>query len=181
MKKIRILALLVMICLLVSPAGALAALRAGDVYSEPMSGAQITLPQGFREYNVQSDNMESYYSMSPEDGSVYLIAFGCTDLYGKMEADGKASFSRSLIGNDLLDVDSVADLLDAQPYEVELVHYNNYDFYVADTTFVDDDGDEGISIYGVCYHNGYMYLVRYMGYDRKHVDDLDYVLNSFRP
>ena len=179
MKKIRILALLTMLCLLAGTA--LAELRGGDTYVEPLSGATITLPGGWNQYDAETVDNESYFSMRPEDGKMYLIAFGATDLYAINPGLASTGVGRDSINNDLLDAYAAADIMEVDPSAVQYVEFENGAFFLAEDSFSDDSGEQCVSISAISYHNGYIYMACYMGYDHAYAEDLTLVLNSFRP
>lgn len=173
MKKMRILALLLAICLLAAPA-ALA-----EKWTAPMYGASLEIPAG---WSVEEETESNQTTVKLDKGSTHIVYTG-VDMYASMAEENGAlmaaiGFKRADVNNDFFGIDGAADVFSLPESRVRVETCGNAEFFRAEATAA--ESGYGIEVgYALNYTNGYMHLIMYMGPDRSDMGDFETVLDSF--
>lgn len=180
MKKIRLIALLLLICLLAAPA-ALADYKSGDLFVDSMSGASFIVPDGWNQFDLELTAEDTYVSFDTA-GTVGLVCFYSADLFAGVEGmlNGQ-NITRAEINNDnFLTPADAADSMNVRESDLEIMTFGGIEFYTC-TTVNYDLGEEMQMFSAMACHNGYLYSVDFMGPDGSYMPAALELLETFRP
>lgn len=178
MKMLRVLALLLALCLLAAPA-ALADLKSGDLFVDPMSGASFTVPKGWREYDVEQDEHNYFLSLDIAE-TKNMIFFFCSDLGSQLQAEG-LNVPRATINNEnYFSPEDAAEFMDVDVADLKIMTFNGLEFYTSESITYEYGQKEHVYA-AMCCHNGYLYYVDFTGPDLSYMPAVVELLETFRP
>lgn len=151
-------------------------------FSDPLTKASFAYPEGWEVEEELFEPGETSLTLC-KDGRTYMIVYTGVDLYDSMSAElgplmSIGGFSREDINNNFFELTDIADLFSTTTDKVHTVTFGNAEFYTANLDAT--ESGQGFHVYyALCYNNGYMHLMMYMGDDDACVGEFEAVMDTF--
>lgn len=131
------------------------------VYTDPLTGAQLTLAEGWVEEDTKTETGSFQITTFAHQSEMAWILFGRLDLLQSLPQEEQARVDRTTINNDLYTLEELAEYWEVDPEQVTQVTYGDREYYCTEQTLQGSSpllpGHMHLSQL-VRVENGYLYL-----------------------